>query len=82
MILVDIYVPSIDMTYNFSLNEEIKVQDIIDEITEMVERKEGLKLNGDSKDLILCSRKSNEILSKSDTLFRCGIDTGDSLILV
>ncbi|MCR5526154.1 MAG: glutamyl-tRNA amidotransferase [Lachnospiraceae bacterium] len=82
MILVDVYIPSIDMTYNFSLNEEIQVKDIIDEITEMVERKEGLKLQGDSSDLVLCSRSENDFLPKDDTLIQCGIETGDSLILV
>ena len=44
MILVDVYVPSVDKTYDFQLSEKSKISIIIEEITEMVERKEHSKI--------------------------------------
>ena len=32
MLLVDIFVPSVDMTYNFSLNETVEIEVLIQEI--------------------------------------------------
>ena len=40
MVLVDVFVPSVDKTYNFSLNENVTIDAVILEITEMIEQKE------------------------------------------
>ena len=43
MILVDIYVPSIGNTYDFQLDEEVPVGNVIEEISEMIGQKEAAK---------------------------------------
>ena len=82
MILVDIYVPSVDKEYDFSLNETVTVQTIIEEITEMIGRKEQTFLVGDIRDVNLCDKKNGTILPLENTLSDCGVRTGASLMLI
>lgn len=82
MILVDVYVPSVDKVYDFQLNENTPVNMIIEEICEMVSQKEHTVLNGKIEDMLLCEKGSERILLKEDTLYSSGVRTGKSLILV
>ncbi len=82
MILVDIYVPSIGNTYDFQLDEEVPVGNVIEEISEMIGQKEHCRIVGDMTKLMLCVQKDRQILHRDDTLAQCHIVTGDSLLLV
>lgn len=82
MILVDIYVPSIGQTYDFNLDENVQIQVIIEEIAEMVVRKERTNLVGESGKLILCDRLNKSTLPKNKSLRECGIGSGSSMLLV
>ena len=82
MILVDIYVPSVDIEYNFQLDETICISTIIEEIAEMIAHKEQSTLSGDPSELILCYPETKEILPATATLWQCQIRTGSRLILV
>ena len=82
MILVDIYVPSIGNTYDFQLDEEVPVGNVIDEISEMIGQKEHCRIVGDMTKLMLWAQKDRQILHRDDSLAQCHIVTGDSLLLV
>lgn len=82
MILVDIYVPSVDQIYNFSLSENIGISAIINEVVGMICQKEQTELNGIQGNLNLYSIKDKRILPKDNTLLECNIMTGNSLMLV
>ena len=82
MILVDVYVAAVDKEYNFSLNENISVRTIEDEIIEMIEQKEQTTLAGNREAMTLCDRKSARVLPGDHTLRECGIMTGSSMLLV
>ncbi len=82
MILVDVYVPSVDKTYDFQLSEKSKISIIIEEITEMVERKEHCKIKGNTGELLLCRYKGEEVLNRNATLDGLGISSGEKLILI
>ncbi len=82
MILVDIYVPSVDKEYNFSLDENVPIQTILEEITEMVAQKEKTCLFGDFNNMVLCSKETERILPGNSTLLECNIVTGSLLLLV
>lgn len=82
MILVDIYVPSLDKSYDFQLNENMGVGTIIEEISEMVGQKERSQIVGDVSQLTLCDKRQRRVLDKDRTLAECGIFTGNSLILI
>ena len=82
MILVDIYIPSLDKSYDFQLNESARVDTIIEEISEMVGQKERIQIVGDVSKLTLCDKMQRKVLPKEWSLAQCGIATGNSLILI
>ncbi len=82
MILVDIYVPSVDKTYDFQLNEEISIRTVVEEIAEMIGQKEHSRIVGSTEDLFLCHYTTQSILNKEISLRDAGVVTGDKLLLV
>lgn len=82
MVLVDIYVPSVDQIYNFNLSEDIGISAIINEIIGMISQKEQTSLDGDQDGLNLYSVRDKRILPRGNTLSDCNIKTGSYLMLV
>lgn len=81
MIIVDIFVPSMNKSYDFSLDENASVAAIIEEICEMIGQKEHSSISGDSSRLFLYRREGIR-LEKKKQLCQLGVRTGQSLILV
>lgn len=82
MILVDIFVTSLDKSYDFQLNENVRVETIIDEISEMVCQKEKMKVVGDASKLMLCDMFKHKVLDKNKTLLESEVLTGSKLVLI
>lgn len=82
MILVDIYIPSLDETFDFRLNETSTVEQIIKEIKEILTKRIKESNNDNQKDFILCSIEQEEQLSNDKTLSECRIKNGSRLIFV
>ena len=80
--IVDIYVPSVDKTYDFTLDENQEVSIIIEEIVEMISQKENCNISGNVKELLLIGLESSEIFDKNRTLNSYKICNGKRLILV
>lgn len=82
MILVDIYVPGVNRTYDFSLDENAGISLLLEEISGMICQKEQCTLDGSVKELLLISQSRKKILSPELTLASYGIVQGDRLMLV
>lgn len=82
MIYVDISVPGFDRVYDFNLDECAGIGVIMDEIIEMICKKEQCVLTGNMKEMLLVSIEGQCILKRSKTLKECGVHTGSKLILV
>lgn len=82
MVLVDIYVPSVNNVYDFQLDEQTKIKTLIEEVVEMIEQKEQCKVAGNAEDFMLCLQKIRSILPYDKTLTECDVQTGSSLLLV
>ena len=82
MIIVDVFVPSIDRTYNCSIDDEATVLLIIRELVEMIEQRERIPFSGDRDDLALVSVADGRTLALESTPRRCGLSTGGKLMLV
>ena len=80
MILVDIFVPSIDKTYDIQLNEGVAIDALIDEISEMIGQKEHSVIKGDVSNLQLCDWEGRRVLPKNMSLSECHIVTGKKLV--
>ena len=82
MILVDIEVPVNGRTYDFRMDENVYIADLIDETGAMLvpvsENSETEKI----KDMLLCDYVHSRILPLDSTLKQCGIRSGDRLVLL
>ncbi|WP_026517595.1 hypothetical protein [Butyrivibrio sp. MC2021] len=82
MIVVDVFVPALDKTYNFSLNEKVRINSVITEITDMIEQKEKMTFIGDQTKLRLYSTETGSRLPIDNTLSECAVRSGKKLILI
>lgn len=82
MILVEIYVPSVDRIYEFKLNEDIAVSVITDELCSVICQKEQCGVKGDKSDMLLFHKESKRILLPARSLFENNIRSGDRLVLI
>ncbi|MBR1629548.1 MAG: glutamyl-tRNA amidotransferase [Lachnospiraceae bacterium] len=82
MVLVDIFVPSVNQSYDFQLNETIPVGTVIEEIAEMVGQKEHCEIVGNVGELVLCDMSTSAVLNNDRSLQDEGVFTGKRLILV
>ena len=82
MIIVEIFVPSVDGTYEFKLNEDIEVSLIIDEICSVICEKEQCPMPTNCQDMVLFNADREVRLNENLTLFENDICSGNRLILV
>lgn len=81
MITIDIYVPIIGKTYDFSLDENTRVETVTEEIVELIIQKEGCAAQ-DAGDMFLFPEKESTALNIEFTLKENGVETGDKLLLI
>lgn len=81
MISVDVFVPVLDKSYDFSLSEDAPVGAIVEEIVEMICQKEHWKEAENTQNLILSSPQLRCVLHSNTTLARADVTTGARLIL-
>ena len=82
MVIVDIFVPSLDKTYNFMLDESSKVELLMVEIIEMIDNREGLTSSYAEGNFALCDRDKEIVLDSNKKLGEQGIETSANLVLV
>ena len=82
MILVDIYVPSLDKTYDFHVDETVQTEKLIMEIAEMIGNDMKAEKKIEAEKLLLCSMYQEQILNKHGSLQSYGIRNGSRLLLV
>ena len=82
MILVDVEAPSLGRDYQFSLDENSPVEQLLDEIVEMIAKKERCEIPQEKGQLCLCTKNGERILSRTGTLAGQGVTGADRLILL
>lgn len=82
MILVDIYVPALDCTYDFQVDENVAIQNLIVEIAEMISNETKSLKKTVEQNFLLCSTEQNKIFKKTCSLHDYGIKNGSKLMLV
>ena len=81
MILTDIYVPALQETFDFELDENVPVGLLLMEIAQILARKTGTALGGEEP-FLLGSFEKQDILDNALTLAECGIRNGSRLLFV
>lgn len=82
MILVDMYIPAVDANYDFMLEENVPVVQVMEEISEMISKKVKEKKPGQITDFILYSMDTGTLLDINISLHGNGIRDGSRLIFV
>lgn len=81
MIIIDVYVPVIGKSYDFSLDENTSVETITEDIIDLIIQSEGYSIT-ETEEIRLFSSIKKEMLPPKWTFFECGIDNGDTLLLI
>lgn len=82
MILVDVYIPSLGMTYDFRVDEYVKLTSVVQEISEMLTDKYKSSLNKRAEEFMLCSITDGRILNNGTSLAENNITNGCKLLMV
>ena len=82
MMMVDIYVPGVDQTYDFNVDENAKISLLLEELVGMICQKEHCTLSGSIKEMLLVSQNQKKVLNSDLTLSHYKIVQGDRLMLV
>ena len=81
MILVDIQVPSINMVYDFELDEETPAWELVREAAETIAEKERLGYSAE-EGMHLYAMNHEKILNDAYSLKQQGIRSGEKLVLI
>ncbi len=82
MILTEVYIPAINKKYDFRLDENAYIADVIWEIGNMVFIKDNNKNIGLIENLILCDYSTKIVFSLQRTLKDYGVSSGTCLTLI
>lgn len=82
MILADIYVPSVNESFEFMLDENAKICDLIEEIVMILQIKTEGESHPEASGFVLCCSDNEELLYEGYTLREYGIRDGAGLLLV
>ena len=82
MIIVDVYVPVYEKTYDMEIDEGLGIAMVIEEMATIICQKESSKMGGNVSELCLCDVRSKQILSPERCLRDYGITNGGQLLLV
>lgn len=82
MILVDIYFPALDETYDFMLDENTEIEKVILELIEMISKKVHSGQVEHMEEFLLYHIESKKALEKHRTLYASGVRDGSRLMLV
>ncbi len=82
MILVDVSIPAVDANYDFMLDENVPVAQVMEEISEMISKKVKEKKPARITDFVLYSMDTGTLLDYGVSLYANGIRDGSRLIFV
>lgn len=82
MILADVYIPAVDDNYDFMLDENVPVIQVMAEISEMISKKVKEEKPKEIADFVLYSMDTDTLLDQGMSLYENGIRDGSRLIFV
>ena len=82
MIMVDIYVASVDAAYDFEMDEEITTGEALRQITGILGMLYHSEEDPERCPFLLCVSRDSRILPDGVSLREAGVENGDRLLLV
>lgn len=82
MVLVDVYIPSVDETFDFMLDETAGADQIMLEIYEMVAKKMNSSTEEGIDEFLLYHMTTGKLVERGRTLAESGVRDGSRLMLL
>ena len=82
MLRCEISVPALSKSYEFCLNEHVKVPDVVGEIVSVIKSYEHCTWADDAQGVVLCDTQLGSVLPNEKTLYECHVSPGSKLMLV
>lgn len=81
-IFLEIFLPGNSKSYEFQLDDCLKVEECAQKIKDQIEAFEGMEITFDTSSVLLCNMASQQVLKKGMRLQAAGIKSGDKLLLL
>lgn len=82
MLLVEVYAPAYDQSYDMRVEEQAPIRWLIEEMAMLIGQKEKNALAGKIEELCLCSIEQGQLLSPEQCLQDYGVGNGYRLIII
>ena len=82
MLLVEVYAPAYDQSYDMRVEEQTSIRRLMEEMAVLIGQKEKNPMAGAIEKLCLCSIERGELLSREQCLQDYGIGNGYQFILI
>lgn len=82
MILINVAFAETDQEYDFKVDEQIPIEQVVEEMVTMIAEKEHYKVSKEPGLFLLCNPKTANIFSPMTTLSMNGVTSGMTLMLV
>ena len=82
MLRCEISVPALTRSYEFSVNEHVRVPALIEEVMSVIETREGCRWEKGADGAILCDVERGRVLPRERTLYECHVTQGSKLMLI
>ncbi|GAA0793291.1 hypothetical protein GCM10008910_08010 [Faecalicatena orotica] len=82
MIIIEIEVPMMGKLYDFQIDENVPLSEVMDEAAEMICQKEQCPVQGDIRRMLMWNAQNRVQLAKERTAAENGLWTGSRILLV
>ncbi len=82
MLLVEVYAPAYDKSYDMRVEEQTSIRQLMEEMTVLIGQKERNYMAGELEKLCLCSIERGAMLSREQCLQDYGIGNGYRFVLI
>lgn len=82
MIMVEIYFAELNRTYDFRVEENVAVAQLVEDVVGKIAQLERIPVEKDPGVFILCSKRDRRIFDRDTTLAQNRICSGDQIMLI
>lgn len=82
MIMVEIYFAEMNRSYDFRLEENVSVSQVVEDVVGKIAQMERVPVGKDPGLFILCSKENRRIFDRAATLVQNGVQSGDKIMLI
>ena len=82
MILINVYFAETNRSYDFRVDTDVPVGQLVPDMVNLIALREHLTLSRDPGVFMLCKKNSEEILAQESTLRCYALHSGDELMLL